>query len=326
MTDLSTHSGNGAAPPPVETNVSADEPPAWEYQEHALIVLPGVAWEEWVTLWNSTERMMKSHAFWVGDALLAGQREFGEKFAEVVEAHYIDQKAGPMWVCGKIPPSRRRPELSYSCHREVAVLEPADQEKMLALAVDNGWGSKEIHDEVTRRYPHLRRKVGKASTYPRNDPDPEEAEPEVPATERWPEPPPPISTVPEPERVDRGVAVRRPDSRGNLTRPDQEAIDAAEAARPRPLPETPDALFRSPEQVREALAEELRGMLGRYREIVGRLDEAGFGWLITIDDPTTNFAVALRRGNQIAVGNHEYVPLALAEAAIAALISDLGAQ
>jgi hypothetical protein len=135
-----------------------NEPPAWEYLPCALIVVHGIAWEEWVSLWNTVEQLDKSSKWYVGDALLAGQREFNERFSQVVDAQYIHQQRGALWVSSRIPPAERREGLSWSVHREAASLSPARRKKMLDLAEANGWGSKEVIEEINRRYPDARQK------------------------------------------------------------------------------------------------------------------------------------------------------------------------
>ena len=45
------------------------------------------------------------------------------------------------WVAGQIETSRRREVLSWGHHAEVAALPPAQQEKLLNEAEENGWST-----------------------------------------------------------------------------------------------------------------------------------------------------------------------------------------
>lgn len=124
------------------------EPPPFEFGDRALIVLPGISWDEWVSLWRTAEGMHQSSNFYMGDALLAGSREFGERFAQVVDPKYIHQQRGAMWVCSRIDPARRKPSLSFSLHRELASLEPAEQDRWLDLAEQGAWTVKDLKEEM----------------------------------------------------------------------------------------------------------------------------------------------------------------------------------
>lgn len=132
----------------LDSLTSSDDPPPFEFGDRALIVLPGISWDEWVSLWRTAEGMHQSSNFYMGDALLAGSREFGERFAQVVDPKYIHQQRGAMWVCSRIEPSRRKLSLSFSLHREVASLDPAEQDRWLDLAEQGAWTVKDLKEEM----------------------------------------------------------------------------------------------------------------------------------------------------------------------------------
>lgn len=330
MTEPSVHHGNGAEPAPAP-NLSAAEPASsfYEFTPTGLIVAPDVDFAEWSQIWHGLDQTSRSINWLIGDALVYGEDHFAEHWSQVLEPQYVEQHTTALWVARKIPPPERHPELSWSTHRTTARLTKAQRAKVLDLAISDGWDSKRTGEEVAQRYPDETRKKRKKSTYPRNDPTPSpepEAEP-LPAVERWPEPPPPIEMLPEPPHAERPFEVRRPDSAGNVARPDQDAIDAVEAAKPKPLPSNPEELFKP----RVPPQDQLRAMLDRLTDIVAHAslpDDAiglgGAGWRLQVlaakDDL---FSVELRRGNQLAVGLNRYLPLAMSEAAIGALISDL---
>ena len=76
-----------------------------------------------------------------------------------------------------MPPERRRPELSYGFHKEVARLTPEEQTRSLAKAVENHWSVKEF-----RRYIQL---SGRLPTKTPHEPEFGEAI-DVPGLERAP--------------------------------------------------------------------------------------------------------------------------------------------
>lgn len=79
-----------------------------------------------------SEQMMK---WWIGDWANFGFRKYGQ-LKEFAEANGINYQTlrDLAWVSEKVEMSRRRDNLEWSKHREVAALEPKDQEKWLAKA------------------------------------------------------------------------------------------------------------------------------------------------------------------------------------------------
>src|SRR4051812_32594483 len=196
MPQIEPHSGNGAAPPPPKEDDSP-APSFYQLTPTCLIVSPDTEYGEWEQMWQSLDQTSRSINWAIGDALLFGEANYPDSWSQVLDAQYAEQHKTALWVASRIPPTERREGFSWSSHRVTARLTAEQRAVIFDLAEEHGWTSKLIGEEAAKRYPDETRKRKKASTYPRNDPAPEEAEPEVPATERWPEPPPPISTVPE---------------------------------------------------------------------------------------------------------------------------------
>ena len=63
------------------------------------------------------------------------------------------------WVSRQIETSRRREVLSWSHHKEVAALEPDEQDEFLDKAIDEGWTRNELRTHVRRRNQDNRRKA-----------------------------------------------------------------------------------------------------------------------------------------------------------------------
>lgn len=85
-----------------------------------------------------------------------------EKFSQM-----LDEREGSrsmfeseMWVFRKVPIENREEKLSWSHHRSVAALNPKDQKKYLAKAVQNGWTKREL-DEALEDF--KRKKKGQES-------------------------------------------------------------------------------------------------------------------------------------------------------------------
>ena len=73
-----------------------------------------------------------AHQWWMGDWWRYGEAEYGERAAQALDSRWAFQTwADTGWVAGKIETSRRREVLSWGHHREVAALDPSDQDVWL---------------------------------------------------------------------------------------------------------------------------------------------------------------------------------------------------
>lgn len=81
-----------------------------------------------------------STRWWIGDLLLFAEANFSEKYAQLLDATRMTERQAERYryVAQNIAPSRRRENLSFSHHEEVASLEPPDQSRLLALAESSG--------------------------------------------------------------------------------------------------------------------------------------------------------------------------------------------
>lgn len=116
------------------------------------ITRPDITLEEWKALGRIIAFIGRSVAWWSGDWMNIGEALFGEDAAEgsdTPETRFdlVKRVTGlePTTlqnyrsVAEKVPAERRRHELSFAHHQDVASLEPAVQEHWLAQAVDQMW-------------------------------------------------------------------------------------------------------------------------------------------------------------------------------------------
>lgn len=84
--------------------------------------------------------------FAVGDYILEGEKLFGQDAYQLQESLGISEEQRRQWVrvAERIPLERRRPELTWAHHREVAAQEPDDQDAWLEQAVANNWTKGEM--------------------------------------------------------------------------------------------------------------------------------------------------------------------------------------
>lgn len=74
--------------------------------------------------------------FWIGDLLNYVESRWGETYAQLMDETGLAYQtlANDKWVTSKVDVSRRRENLRFSHHAEVAGLEPPEQEKWLRKA------------------------------------------------------------------------------------------------------------------------------------------------------------------------------------------------
>lgn len=117
--------------------------------ETSLDLPENLSLDEWLTVGDTLKRISKSVQWWVGDWLAYGEKNYGEEAFQAVERadHTFANWA---WVCRKIEPSRRREDVSFSVHAELAPLPPEEQTDKLSKASEEGWTVKRAREETGR--------------------------------------------------------------------------------------------------------------------------------------------------------------------------------
>ena len=88
--------------------------------------------------------------WWIGDWLRFGAEAFGERYAPAARTTGYDRQSlmNMVYVASKIEPGRRREQLSWSHHAELAALEPADQDRWLDHAVDERLSVRSLREAI----------------------------------------------------------------------------------------------------------------------------------------------------------------------------------
>jgi hypothetical protein len=101
------------------------------------------SFEEWREAGEVLRYMEGSTHWWLGDWLNLGEQSYGEMYLKAEAAIGDSLSYGTLRNCksvaGKVELSRRRDNLSFAHHQEVAPLPPRDQTKWLKQAEDEGW-------------------------------------------------------------------------------------------------------------------------------------------------------------------------------------------
>ena len=79
-----------------------------------------------------------------------GETSYGETYAQALDAtdYSYQTLMDSKWISGRIKFSRRRENLSFSHHKEVAALDPEEQTFWLQRAEDEGWTRNELRRAI----------------------------------------------------------------------------------------------------------------------------------------------------------------------------------
>ena len=144
MTSTSTSASAKAAP----RRLSLDRIAATE--RTFLSLSAGMAIDEWRRVGVQINDLSNSSTWWLGDWLIYGRQAYPSRYKEAVEKTSLDYQTlrNYAWVAGRISPERRRAELSFQHHAEVAPMQPSEQEAWLARAEAGGWSRNRLRAEI----------------------------------------------------------------------------------------------------------------------------------------------------------------------------------
>lgn len=119
-----------------------------------LLLPDGLPFDQWCLAWQALEACQGAIQWWLGDCLQYGEQQYGEEFAQVIGPDrspqtYLNLK----WVASRFAPSRRRENLSWSHHAEVAACEPPEQDAWLNAAEQHEWSRAELRRHMREFVP-----------------------------------------------------------------------------------------------------------------------------------------------------------------------------
>lgn len=125
--------------------------PEIQFTPTGLTLPEDLPFDEWADYGQTLFQIERGVMWAIGDWWRYGEHRYGERAAAALDSHYSYQTfrdAG--WVAGAVETSRRRDGLSWSHHREVAALDPDDQDFWLSEAEHGEWSQKELRTRVKR--------------------------------------------------------------------------------------------------------------------------------------------------------------------------------
>jgi hypothetical protein len=109
-----------------------------------------MSFEEWASVGQRIARIASGTAWALGEWLLFGERRFATRYRSAIEATDLDYQTlrNYAWVARSVEAGRRREELSFQHHAEVAALSAPEQDLWLGRAVMHGWSRNELRRRV----------------------------------------------------------------------------------------------------------------------------------------------------------------------------------
>lgn len=147
----------GEPPPPQPQQLLAQLESTGNLSPAGLILPPDITPERYEAIGTLLHQWGEGWKWAVGDWLIQGSGIFGEAFYQYSEVLNLSvrQRQQYMQVAERIPPGKRRrvPELRWSHHRAVCMLEPEEADTWLQRAIDERWTKTELEDAVKDRVP-----------------------------------------------------------------------------------------------------------------------------------------------------------------------------
>ncbi|WP_369211225.1 LmbU family transcriptional regulator [Streptomyces flavofungini] len=106
--------------------------------------------EAWCRLGGRILAVSNSSAWWIGDWLVFGQNQYGDRYRRAMRETKLDYQTlrNYAWVARKFEPSRRRDSLTFQHHMEVAALSEAEQDHWLDFSVRLNWSRNELRKQI----------------------------------------------------------------------------------------------------------------------------------------------------------------------------------
>jgi hypothetical protein len=109
-----------------------------------------IEYDQWLTLMATLQQLSTAFQFAIGDALNYGQKRFGEKYAQAMDATgcAYQSLANWSWVASSVPINNRIAGLSWTHHRLVARIGTEQQKQILESAKVRGVSVTEFEKEL----------------------------------------------------------------------------------------------------------------------------------------------------------------------------------
>lgn len=116
----------------------------------ALVIPEDLSYDAWAEMGQPLVRIAQASMWWIGDWLLFGERKYGEKYSQAIEAtgYALSTLKNAQWVADRFPPDQRREDVTFSQHKTIAGLDPKPRAELLARAAEEHMTEGELAGRV----------------------------------------------------------------------------------------------------------------------------------------------------------------------------------
>jgi hypothetical protein len=109
-----------------------------------------LTFDSWMALGERLAGVKGSLHWWIGDWLNFGEVRYGETYAQALGTTGFDYQTlrDDKYISGRFPLSRRRDDLSFAHHREVASLPEVQADAWLEAAHQRGLSAKQLREAI----------------------------------------------------------------------------------------------------------------------------------------------------------------------------------
>jgi hypothetical protein len=108
----------------------------------------------WCRIGVQLSAVSEASCWWIGDWLVYGELNYPLRYRRAMTETSLDYQTlrNYAWVARKFAPSRRRVDLSFQHHVEVAALSEEEQDHWLDFAERFGWSRNELRRQIKASY------------------------------------------------------------------------------------------------------------------------------------------------------------------------------
>lgn len=126
--------------------------PGCEFTPVSLVLPSDLSYDHWERIGRQLQLANVAVQWWIGDWLVYGEHRWREKYAQAVQQFGKAEQTlmNYHYVAKSIDCSRRREQVDFSTHAEVASLDEDDQERVLSKAAKEGTTRKQVRREAEK--------------------------------------------------------------------------------------------------------------------------------------------------------------------------------
>jgi hypothetical protein len=139
---------------------------------------------KWQLLGDQLLAISNSSTWWIADWLIYGESTYQDRYQEAISRTSLDYQTlrNYAWVARRIELSRRRDNVSFAHHAEVAALEPPEQDYWLRKAEELGWSRNRLRREVKASLKERQARTGTGPAILADEPNDPADSPEMPVS------------------------------------------------------------------------------------------------------------------------------------------------